>query len=85
MGILTWIIVGLIAGFIAKMLMPGSNNEPSGWVGTVFLGVVGAILGGFLSSLFLGGGGANGINVGSILVAVVGACVFIALLRLIKR
>lgn len=85
MHIITWIIVGLIAGFIAKMLMSGSSNEPSGWIGTILLGVVGAILGGFLSSLFLGGGGATGINVGSILVAVVGACVFIALLRLIKR
>lgn len=85
MGFIAWIVVGLIAGFLAKVLMPGSQSEPGGWIGTILLGIVGAVLGGWLSSLFLGGGGATGINIGSILVSVLGACVLIGLLRLIRR
>lgn len=85
MGLISWIVVGLLAGIIAKFLMPGTNNEPSGWVATTLLGIVGAIIGGFLSSAFMGGGGANGINVGSIVVAVIGACVLIGILRLVRR
>lgn len=85
MGFIAWIVVGLIAGFLAKVLMPGGRGEPGGWVGTMLLGIVGAVLGGWLSAMFLGGGGATGINIGSILVSVVGACVLIGLLRLIQR
>jgi uncharacterized membrane protein YeaQ/YmgE (transglycosylase-associated protein family) len=81
MGILSWIIVGLVSGVIAKSLMPGSGNEPSGWVGTIGLGIVGALVGGFLSNLFLGSGGVSGFNLGSIVVSVIGACVLIAGLR----
>ena len=85
MSLFAWIVVGLIAGAIAKAVMPGSRDEPGGWLGTMALGIVGAVVGGFLSSTFLGGGGASGINLGSILVSVVGACVFIAILRLVKK
>ena len=85
MSLFAWIVVGLIAGAIAKAVMPGSRDEPGGWLGTMALGIVGAVVGGFLSSTFLGGGGASGIDLGSILVAVVGACVFIAILRLVKK
>ena len=85
MSILAWIVVGLIAGILAKAIMPGSRDEPGGWLGTIALGVIGAVIGGFLSSVFLGGGGASGLNLGSILVAVVGACVLIGVLRLIRR
>lgn len=85
MSIIAWIVVGLIAGVIAKALMPGSRDEPGGWLGTIGLGIVGAIVGGFLSSLLLGGGGASGLNLGSILVSVVGACVCIGILRLVRR
>lgn len=49
MGILGWIVLGLIAGAIAKAIMPGSQG--GGWLATLVLGVVGAILGGFLGSL----------------------------------
>lgn len=85
MSIIAWIVVGLIAGVIAKALMPGGRNEPGGWLGTIVLGIVGALVGGFLSSLLLGGGGASGLNLGSILVSVVGACVCIGILRMVRR
>lgn len=85
MSLFAWIVVGLIAGSIAKAVMPGSQDEPGGWLGTMALGIVGAVVGGFLSTTLLGGGGASGINFGSILVSVVGACVFIAILRLVKK
>ena len=85
MGILSWIVVGLVAGVIAKALMPGGSKEPGGWIGTIVLGIVGALIGGFLSSLLLGGGGVSGFNLGSIVVAVIGACVLIGGLRLLQR
>lgn len=85
MSLFAWIVVGLIAGAIAKAVMPGSQDEPGGWLGTMVLGIVGAVVGGFLSSTLLGGVGASGINLGSIFVSVVGACVFIAILRLVKK
>lgn len=85
MGLIAWIIVGLIAGIIAKGVMPGESDEPNGLLGTIGLGIVGAILGGFLSGIFFGGGGVNGLNLSGILTSVVGACLFIGLLRLIRR
>jgi uncharacterized membrane protein YeaQ/YmgE (transglycosylase-associated protein family) len=73
MGILAWIVVGLIAGFIAKALVPG--REPGGFIATTIIGIVGALVGGFLWNTFLGRSGATGLNIGSIVVAVVGAVV----------
>jgi len=75
MGILGWIVVGLIAGALAKMVVPG--REPNGIFATMAIGIVGGILGGWLSSMFMGGGGPNGINLGSIVVAFVGAVVLL--------
>ncbi|WP_395093637.1 GlsB/YeaQ/YmgE family stress response membrane protein [Armatimonas sp.] len=85
MRFIAWIVVGLIAGVIAKALMPGSREEPSGLLFTILLGIVGAVIGGFLSGMLLGGGGANGINISSIVISVIGACVFIGILRLLRR
>lgn len=70
MGILTWIIVGLIAGALGKLISPGPDNQ--GWILTIVLGIVGAIVGGFISTA-LGFGGVTGFNLGSILVATGGA------------
>ena len=84
MGIFAWIIIGLIAGALAKLVMPGVASEPRGCLGTMFLGIIGAILGGWIWNTLLGRHGATGINLGSILVAFVGACILIALLRLIR-
>jgi len=85
MGILAYIIVGLIAGFLAKMVMPGSKSEPGGFVGTILLGIVGAVIGGWTWNMFLNRPGATGVDVGSIFVAFVGSCIVIALLRLFNR
>ncbi len=82
MGLLAWIVVGLIAGWLASQVMKGRG---SGLVGDLVLGVVGALLGGFLASELLNIPNAvTGINVTSILVAFVGAVILIALLRAVS-
>jgi len=85
MGLLSWIIVGLIAGFLAKFVMPGTRDEPSGFLGTMLLGIVGAVVGGWVWNLFLNRPGATGIDIGSIIVALVGSCIVIGLMRLFSR
>lgn len=74
MGIISWIILGLIAGALAKWLMPGDDG--GGWIATMALGIGGAFVGGWLGG-FLGFGGADGINIGSIVTATVGAFVLL--------
>jgi len=79
MGVLSWIVVGLIAGWLASVVMRGGGY---GLIGDIIVGIVGALLGGFLAAQLLGIPNAvNGINVTSILVAFVGAVILIALLR----
>lgn len=79
MNFLVFLIVGLLAGILAKAVMPGSSKEPSGWILTILLGIAGAFVGGWLGSLF--GIGASNI-VMQIILAAVGAMVIIGLLRL---
>lgn len=71
MGIISWLILGLIAGFIASKIV---NHTGSGIIIDILLGVVGAFVGGFLFSFF-GAGGVTGLNLYSALVAVIGAVV----------
>jgi len=85
MGWLAWILVGLVAGVIAKMVMPGVRDEPSGMIGTILLGIVGAVVGGWVWTLALGSGGVNGFNLGSLFVAFVGSCIVIGIMRLFDR
>jgi uncharacterized membrane protein YeaQ/YmgE (transglycosylase-associated protein family) len=80
-GILSWIIVGLIAGFIAKLLLPG--RDPGGCIITMLIGIAGAILGGFIVGLFAGGDVITGVNVRTVLVAVLGAIILLLLYRLL--
>ena len=54
MGIIGWIIIGLIAGAIARWIMPGA--DPMGWIGTIVLGIVGSFVGGFILNLVTGNG-----------------------------
>ncbi len=81
MGILSWIVFGLIAGILAKWIMPG--NDPGGIVVTILIGVVGAFVGGFIGTL-LGIGDVAGFNVRSLCIAVGGAVVLLAGYRMVK-
>ncbi|OPZ86265.1 MAG: hypothetical protein BWY76_01032 [bacterium ADurb.Bin429] len=78
MNILLWIILGGIAGWLASILM--GTNARQGCLADVLIGIVGALLGGFLFNL-LGGAGITGFNLWSLFVAVLGAVILIALLR----
>ena len=80
--ILVWIIIGAIAGWLASLVMRGGGY---GLVGDIIVGIVGALLGGFLSERLLGGPGVTGFNLPSIIVAFIGACILILLLRLVTR
>src|ERR1700728_2045847 len=82
MSILAWLVVGLIAGFLAKSVVPGEG--PGGVIGDLVVGVIGALLGGWIFGL-LGHSGVSGINIYSILVALVGAVVLLGILRLVTR
>lgn len=80
MGIIAWIVVGLIAGALAKLILPG--DDPGGIIVTILVGIVGAFVGGFVFSLF-GGAGVSGFNIWSILVATVGAILLLLIYRLV--
>lgn len=82
MGILSWIVMGLIVGVLAKFIMPG--KDPGGFIVTTLIGIAGAFVGGYIGS-FLGLGAVTGINLGSILLAVGGAIILLILYRVIKR
>jgi uncharacterized membrane protein YeaQ/YmgE (transglycosylase-associated protein family) len=82
MGLLSWIVVGLLAGLLAKWVMPG--EDPGGIIVTILVGMAGASVGGFIVSI-LGGIGATGFNVWSILVATLGAVILLALYRLVAH
>jgi uncharacterized membrane protein YeaQ/YmgE (transglycosylase-associated protein family) len=77
-AIVGWIIIGLIAGALGKLIMPG--DDPGGIIVTILLGIAGAIVGGFLAGLIgLGGGGA----LWTILIATLGAIILLAIYRAI--
>ncbi|GAB2664970.1 GlsB/YeaQ/YmgE family stress response membrane protein [Vibrio panuliri] len=76
MGFISWIILGLIAGALAKWLMPGDDG--GGWIATMVLGIAGAFVGGFVGGFF-GFGGADGVNIGSIVTATLGAFILLFL------
>jgi len=82
MGILSWIILGLIAGVLAKLIMPG--KDPGGMIITILIGIAGAFIGGFVSSA-IGFGSVTGFDFRSILVSVLGAVLLLVLYRLIKK
>jgi uncharacterized membrane protein YeaQ/YmgE (transglycosylase-associated protein family) len=82
MGLLAWLIVGLIAGWFASVIM--KTNAQQGMVMDIVMGVIGAIVGGFIMGL-LGNSGVDGLNLYSILVATLGAVVVIWLGRMLKR
>ena len=82
MGILTWIVMGLIVGLLAKFIMPG--KDPGGIIITILLGIGGALLGGYIGTL-LGLGTVSGFDLTSILLATGGAILILILYRAIRR
>ena len=83
MGILAWIIVGLIAGILAKIAMPGP--DPGGVILTIIIGIAGAIVGGLIVNVLLGRPGVTGFDLPTVLVATLGAVLLLAVYRFVTR
>jgi uncharacterized membrane protein YeaQ/YmgE (transglycosylase-associated protein family) len=82
MGILAWVVFGLIAGFLAKFLMPG--KAPGGILVTIVLGIIGAVLGGLIATQ-LGYGDVSGFNLYSMAIAVGGAILVLFIYGLVTK
>ncbi len=82
MGIFSWIFLGLVAGALAKFIMPG--KDPGGFIVTILIGIVGAVLGGFLGS-FIGVGKVESFDLGGIFIATVGAILLLIGYRFVKK
>ena len=83
MGILAWIVVGLIAGILAKIAMPGP--DPGGIILTVVIGIAGAIVGGLIVNAILGRPGVTGFDLPTVLVATLGSVLLLAVYRFVTR
>jgi uncharacterized membrane protein YeaQ/YmgE (transglycosylase-associated protein family) len=81
MSFLAWIVLGLLAGFIGSKLV---NRRGEGMILDVLLGIVGALIGGWLFHLF-GAAGVSGLNLYSLMVAVIGSVAFLVTYHLIRR
>ncbi|MEI6665372.1 MAG: GlsB/YeaQ/YmgE family stress response membrane protein [Chloroflexota bacterium] len=81
MGILSWIVLGLLAGVLAKAVMPG--RDPGGIIVTILLGIAGAVVGGFIAVALGIGDGVNNFDIGSILTAMIGAIVLLLGYRMV--
>src|SRR5690348_11793928 len=79
MGIISWIVVGAIAGWIANLIMGGRE----GVIATIILGIIGAVVGGYLAGTVLKVADVTGINIESIVVAVIGAVIVVAVYRMV--
>ncbi len=82
MGIILWIIFGALVGWIASLLM--KTDAEQGAILNIIVGIVGAVIGGWLMSIF-GESGVGGFNLYSFLVALLGSCVFIAILKMFRH
>jgi uncharacterized membrane protein YeaQ/YmgE (transglycosylase-associated protein family) len=81
-SIFVWIVLGLVAGALAKFIMPG--RDPGGIIVTILIGIAGALVGGFISTK-LGYGGVDGFDIRSIIIAVLGAILLLIIFRMIRR
>ena len=81
MGWLSWIVFGLIAGIVAKWIMPG--RDPGGFIITTVIGIVGALLGGWLATQF-GLGDVTGFDIKSFIIAVIGSLLLLFIYRRIR-
>lgn len=82
MGIIAWIVLGALAGWITSMIM--GTNEKQGCIGNIVVGIVGAFIGGFVLNSFMNDGSVTGFNLWSIFVAVLGSVILLFILGLIK-
>ncbi len=85
-NIIAWIVLGAIAGYIAGMLVKG--DERWGVIGHIVLGIVGAVVGGFIAQQVFGvntGAGSGDINIASIVVAVIGAVIVVLVVNMLTR
>jgi len=80
MGILGWIVLGLVAGAIAKLIMPG--KDPGGFIVTILLGIVGAIIGGFIGKAIFGRGLETFWNLQTWVTAIIGSLILLIIYRL---
>jgi uncharacterized membrane protein YeaQ/YmgE (transglycosylase-associated protein family) len=81
MGIVSWLVVGLIAGYLAGMLVKG--DEGLGVIGHLVLGVVGALVGGFIANQLTGSNYLNGISIPTIIVATIGAVIAVVAYKML--
>ena len=82
MGIIGWILIGLIMGMIAKTVLPGLHQ--GGWLSTILLGIVGGLVGGFLGKLFFGVGLGTFFSIRTWVLAFVGSIIVLAIWGAIK-
>ncbi len=82
MGIISWIVLGLIVGLLAKFFMPG--KDPGGIIVTILIGIAGAIIGGYLGRL-LGIGDVKGFDLTSLLLALGGSILLLIVYRILKK
>jgi uncharacterized membrane protein YeaQ/YmgE (transglycosylase-associated protein family) len=81
MGIIAWIVVGLIGGMLAKLLMPG--KDPGGIILTILLGIAGAVLGGFVAVALDISNGIDDFDIGSIVLSIIGSMILLLAYRLV--
>jgi uncharacterized membrane protein YeaQ/YmgE (transglycosylase-associated protein family) len=82
MGIIAWIVMGLLAGAVAKLILPG--KQAGGWIITILLGIVGAFVGGFLGNVLFGLD-ISGFNFETFITAVVGAIIVLLIYGLVTK
>ena len=83
MNLFTWVLFGLLAGGIAKLIFPG--KDPGGCLATIGIGILGALLGGFLGTTVFGWREVTGFNLPSLGIAILGALLLLAVFRLLSR
>ena len=82
MGIISWIFLGLVAGALAKFIMPG--KDPGGILATILIGIIGGIVGGFLGT-FIGLGKIQSFDLGGIFIATAGAVLLLVIWRIARK
>lgn len=82
MEIISWIIFGLVAGAVAKFIMPG--DDPGGFIGTIVIGIIGAFIGGLIANMTGFGAVSPGFNLMSFVFAVIGSIVLLFVYRMVK-